>query len=68
MYSTITIEGVTFEIKFKKEEPEYEGAFMCYPGDIEIYNLEIAGVDVHDLLLNEAPALLEKIKTELLNQ
>ena len=65
MYQVVTIEKVSFEVEYQKTEPEEE---TNYPGDVEIYNLEIGGTDVHDLFLNEAPALLEKIKLEILNQ
>lgn len=67
MYNQITIDNVVFEIEYKKIEPEYEGAFLRYAGDVEIFAIEVNGTDVYDLLLNNAPQLLENIKEQLMN-
>lgn len=65
MYARVTISGVEFEVEYTKTEPEFENGLCSFPGDIEIDSVEINGADVHELLCNNAPNILEKIIEKL---
>jgi hypothetical protein len=67
MYARVTISGVEFEVEYSQFKPEFdrESGMCSFPGDIEIDSVEINGADVHELLCNNAPNILEKIIEKL---